>query len=341
MKNHFLTVDEAAELIGSGAVVFVAGSAELMRRLPKGRWIGGTTAYFMTTEGGLASDERLFCTQVTEAANARTAVLPANRLGDLVTGRYAHGFAGIIAPAFSEAHSRYALEAAGLPGLFDQPVFGWVAGTRLPAPDGAKPLVFDGATGEAHEDGLAVLYVALPQTLSVDLDIVNLFVQGDGDVIEFPEGGFTAREARVNGAPVNFAQYVAAKGLDTRLPLVADYAGAMINVSFQEVDQDKGEVRFYAPVTPGVAYRLARPVADYAGSYANACFGQEAAGALSCNCILNYLYADLEGASTGGFIGPVTFGEFAYLLLNQTLSRLVIFSPVSADFRSEMAYVLG
>jgi len=39
----------------------------------------------------------------------------------------------------------------------------------------------------------------------------------------------------------------------------------------------------------------------------------------SCNCILNYLYSELEGRKTDPFVGPITFGEIAYQLLNQTL----------------------
>ncbi|RME83260.1 MAG: hypothetical protein D6785_06920, partial [Planctomycetota bacterium] len=39
----------------------------------------------------------------------------------------------------------------------------------------------------------------------------------------------------------------------------------------------------------------------------------------SCNCILNYLYGKLEGKKTGNITGPMTFGEIAYVLLNQTL----------------------
>ena len=41
--------------------------------------------------------------------------------------------------------------------------------------------------------------------------------------------------------------------------------------------------------------------------------------AFSCNCILNFLYSDLEGKHTGHIIGPMTFGEIGYQLLNQTM----------------------
>jgi len=31
-----------------------------------------------------------------------------------------------------------------------------------------------------------------------------------------------------------------------------------------------------------------------------------------CNCILNYLYGELEGKRTGSFSGPITFREIAF-----------------------------
>ncbi len=46
--------------------------------------------------------------------------------------------------------------------------------------------------------------------------------------------------------------------------------------------------------------------------------------AFSCNCILDDLYSELAGKRTGIFTGPVTFGEIAYQLVNQTLAYLVV-----------------
>jgi hypothetical protein len=43
-----------------------------------------------------------------------------------------------------------------------------------------------------------------------------------------------------------------------------------------------------------------------------------------CNCILNYLYSELEGKKTGEMSSPMTFGEVAYQLLNQTMVYLTI-----------------
>jgi hypothetical protein len=35
--------------------------------------------------------------------------------------------------------------------------------------------------------------------------------------------------------------------------------------------------------------------------------------------VLNYLYASLHGVKTPGALGPFTFGEIAWMLLNQTV----------------------
>lgn len=43
----------------------------------------------------------------------------------------------------------------------------------------------------------------------------------------------------------------------------------------------------------------------------------------NCNCILNYLYADLEHNQIG-FTGAAAFGEIGYNLLNQTFTYLSI-----------------
>ena len=116
--------------------------------------------------------------------------------------------------------------------------------------------------------------------------------------------------------------------LDTKLPLVADYYGALVNISFQGVDETEGEVKFYAPVFTGIRYKHAKPVADYEAAFKacldNQCHLTEDRVVFSCNCILNYLYSELEGKTTTPFVGPITFGEIAYQLLNQTLVFLEV-----------------
>jgi hypothetical protein len=123
----------------------------------------------------------------------------------------------------------------------------------------------------------------------------------------------------------NLAEYLVEKKIDTRLPLVANYSGAMINTSFQDVDKTRKKVSFYAPVFRGVEYKVAAPVADYVTAFESH-LPRSASDtiAFSCNCILNYLYSNLEGKRTGNVTGPITFGEIAYQLLNQTLAYVTV-----------------
>ena len=325
MINEMLSVAEAAARIEAGDVMVVAGAEELLRALPKGKWIGGTTVYFVTDQGGATVRDRLFCSIFPEARGAVPRYLAATDLAQIPAGYAGSGFTMIMIPAFSVAHSDFAVEGAGYPGLFDQPLVGWVTGVHLDELGKRAPLVFDGATGMAHEDGAALLHVELPAGTSADLDILNIFAQGDRKdlTFTFPEGGFSTQRAMVDGRDVDFARYIEENAIDTRLPLVANYAGALVNVSIQSVDTQGGGVKFYAPVVAGVEYRLANALGSYAQAFADGA-GETGAGQYSCNCILNYLYGELEGQRTGNFTGPVTFGEIAYILLNQTLVRLDI-----------------
>lgn len=325
MINEMLSATEAAARIEAGDVMVIAGAEELLRTLPRGKWIGGTTVYFVTDTGGAVVRDRLFCTIFPEASGATPRHLDAGNLPDISSGYASSGFTMIMIPAFSVAHSDFAVEGQTYPGLFDQPLVGWITGVHLDDLGKRAPLVFDGATGEAHEEGAVLLHVALPAGTVVDLDILNIFAQGERRdlTFTFPEGGFSTKTATVEGKEVDFARYIEENSIDTRLPLVANYAGALVNVSIQSVDAGSGEVKFYAPVVAGVEYRLANALGSYSQAFAEGA-GDAGAGQYSCNCILNYLYGELEGQRTGNFTGPVTFGEIAYILLNQTLVRLDI-----------------
>ncbi|MBI3564086.1 MAG: PAS domain S-box protein, partial [Elusimicrobia bacterium] len=155
---------------------------------------------------------------------------------------------------------------------------------------------------------------------------------GDGETLSFPSDGFSSKEVLVDGVARDFVDYVREKGLDARLPLVADRHGAMVNISFQSVGEPGGEVRLYAPVFKGVRYRHARPVGDYVEAFAaRVPEGGGARIAYSCNCILNYVHAGLAGRRTADITGPFTFGEIAYQLLNQTLVYMTIEDTRLAD----------
>jgi hypothetical protein len=325
MKNMLLTVAETAALIETGAILSLAADPDLLASLPKGNWIGGSSVYFLTDTGGAMLRDRVFCTQFSDASDADIQVLSAQTLPNLAQGYAPNGATIVLIPAFSPAHEEFALGSQTYAGLFNQPLMGWIAGVHLDDVGRKAAQVFNGRTGQSHQAEAVAMYLTLPNTAQASIDIVNLFQPGasDSPSFQFETSGFGASTAKVNGQSVNLTQYIEENALDIRLPLVADYGGAMVNVAIRAVDATAGQVSFFAPVVAGVTYRQARPVADYAASFAQETQGA-GAGEYACNCILNYVYGELEGKTTGAFTGPATFGEIAYMLLNQTLVRLDI-----------------
>lgn len=326
-------VEELSGRIRRGGRFFLAGDEAVLRRLPKGCWVGGTIPYFMAENGGLMARDRVFATEIPSfAAAADIRVYDAQSLFGVYREAPANGFSLIAIPARSRTHRSFALNALHYDSFAARPLIGWISGAPLTELGKTTPKVFDGRDGRALEDAAVVMHVRLPRGKTAEVGLVNLFEPGDGDVLTFTADGFGAKEVLVAGARRDFVEYAREKGLDTRLPLVADCNGAMVNVSFQGVDEASGEMKFYAPVFKGVPYRHARPVGDYVKAFAAQL--PEGIGprlAYSCNCILNYVHAGLEGRSTAGITGPFTFGEIAYQLLNQTLVYLTISDARLAD----------
>jgi hypothetical protein len=142
----------------------------------------------------------------------------------------------------------------------------------------------------------------------------------------FGSDGVSPENIIVDGEMHNFYDYIITCKIDTKLPLVADYYGTKINVSFNDIDKDKRKVTLGTPVLCGIRYKHAKYVADYIKEFQKTLLFDASAAydniIFSCNCFLNYMYSKLDGKKTDPFYGPVTFGEIAYQLLNQTLVYL-------------------
>ena len=326
-------VEELSARIRRGERFFLAGDEAVLRRLPKGCWIGGTIPYFMTEDGGLMTRDRIFATEIPAfATDADIRVHDAQSLFGVYREAPANGFSLIVIPAQSRTHLSFALNALHYDSFASRPLIGWVSGVPLPELGKTTPKVFDGRDGGVFEDAAVVMHVCLPRGKTAEVGLINIFAPGDGDVLTFTSDGFGAKEVLVGGVRRDFADYAREIRLDTRLPLVADCNGALVNVCFQGVDADSGEMKFYAPVFKGVEYRHARPVGDYVQAFSSQVpEGIDSRIVYSCNCIMNYLHADLDGRRTPGFTGPFTFGEIAYQLLNQTLVYLTISDTRLAD----------
>ncbi len=324
MSTHGLgTVLQIYRMIKAGRVLLLAGDEALLTQLPPGRWVGATSAHFMTATGGMTSRTLIFYTDITEHAQAvEIHHFDIDEMRMIAAKYPANGFAVVIVPGLSPFMTRFAQEVPDYPGVFDAPLIGWMSGVHIADIGRKAPKTFAG-TPHAAADRAAVMYVTLAPAYMAHLNILNLFAPDKGPAITFPEAGFAAGDCLIDGKPENLVRYIAAHQIDTRLPLVADQNGAMVNVSIRAIDTKRESLQFFAPVFPTMVYHFAKPVLEYPAAFNNACAETQMADTVcSCNCILNFLYAGLAGKSSGHFIGPMTFGEIAYTVLNQTLAYL-------------------
>jgi hypothetical protein len=317
-----ITFDEASKLINNGKLLHVSGNEGLLKKLPKGNWIGGSTEYFMTAEGGKVSGELLFVTEFPYTQfNVKT--YTASNIDKIAADAFDNGFTVVIVPFDSAVHKEYAQNAAGFEGMFMKNLTGWVAGVNL-GKAGQTPTVVNGFSGEAYVDNAVAMHIQVPDDKTVSISIINIFTQDESSpVIEFTTEGFSVEKCLIDGKETVFADYIAQNGIDTKLPLVGNYSGSGINISFKSIEG--GVVNFYAPVFSGIKYRMANKISNYEQEFHNQLEGHmEEESVFSCNCILNFLYGELEGKNIEVFNGPITFGEIAYQLVNQTLVYVTV-----------------
>jgi tetratricopeptide (TPR) repeat protein len=299
----------------------VSGDERLLAQLPRGNWVGGTIPYLMTEEqGGLTTRDLLLVHQLPrdERVAARVAVYDAKTIAHITEDAPRNGYTVLMIPAFSEVHLTYGKDAPGYKDLFSHPIVGWITGIDLKDQGEAVPKVFNGKTGEVFTDKALACHLSLPAGKAAAVEIVNIFERSDGPDIRFESDGFSVTDCWIDGKQTNFARWLTENEVDTRLPLIANYGGALINVSIQSVDEAAGKVALYAPVFKGRTYRRAKPLPDYVQAFRSATAGVSRDAPFACNCILNFLYGRLEGAHVG-LPGPFTFGEIAFQLLNQTM----------------------
>ena len=320
----FFTLEETKKIISEGRVLHIAADDSLLKQLPKGKWIAGTTPYFITDEGGVLCKDKLFVNKIDLAEDCKVEVHDKNSVLNVTGNAYENGMIFMVIPFASEVAAHYSKEAPNSDSILMTPIIGWISGFDLSGTGKAK--VYDGTTGTAYENEAVALHICLPDDKSASIGVVNIFnFDEKNSKIEFFENTLTVQKCLVDGKKVYFSNYLTENKIDTKLPLVADYNGVLINTSIKDVSVENKAVELYAPVFEGKEYYFANVVSDYAASFNSALKDlSEVKPIFSCNCILNYLYGELEGKSTLPFTGPVTFGEIAYQLLNQTLAYVEI-----------------
>lgn len=322
----FVNLNEAIRLIQEDRILHIAADESLLKQLPKGKWIAGTTPYFITEKGGITCKDRLFINEITCAVDYKTVVYDKSNILNITKDAYHNGISFLVMPFASDVAVFYAKEAPNSNDLFMNPTVGWISGFDLSTNSKAK--VYDGVTGVSYGDKAVALHICLPDDKMASLGIVNIFSINENDAkIEFTEDALSVTKCLVDGKEVILSDYLAENKIDTQLPLVADYNSVLVNVSIKSISEENKTVDFYAPVFAGKEYRFARSVSNYAASFNEHLQEfKDVKPIFSCNCILNYLYGELDGKATPPFAGPVTFGEVAYQLLNQTLVYAEIIS---------------
>lgn len=326
MKKVLLTPIETAHLIGTGKVLGLAGDEALLDQMPKGNWIGGTVPYFIGENGGVECHDKIYVS-VFEGVNPSDIQIRNYSEGDIqliAKDAPENGFTFLVLPAATDINLEFATNSRDYEDMFVKPIVGWVSGVKLSDLGTIKPKVYNGRTKQKFDDMGAAIHAKLPANKQAVIKILNLFKQGVGDVIQFPDAGFSVTKCFVNGKPMMFADYLEETQYDKRLPLVANYHGAHINCAIQAVDPVSKSVSFYAPVFPEAEYRQSSAIGDYVKQYEVTTSNLKDDPVFCCNCILNYLYGELEGRKTGAWTGPFTFGEIGYQLLNQTMVYLEI-----------------
>jgi len=322
--NDLVPLSDARALIEAGAYLMIAGRPEALASLPRGNWIGGTTPYVMTERGGcVIANDQVFLTDFSGIGQAEVKVYDCEELELISQDAPRNGFALTIIPFQSRCHERFAAKANTYPTAYLKPVIGWISGFDLTAEDG-QALVLDGISGQGHQDRAVVLHVEMPSDFTPIINMINLFEPDDEQTFHFEEVSFSPSHILIDGVRTPFADYIRKRAMEHgRLPLVGGFSGAHINASIYRVHGDT--VDLYAPVHPGIPYSFARPVADYAREFRRRFeSGPRDSVLWTCNCILNFVFGELEGKALGSCAGPVTFGEIAHQLVNQTLVEIQV-----------------
>ena len=316
------TLNETSEMINSGKWLHISGNEDLLKKLPSGNWIGGSTEYFMSLDGGIVTDEKLFVAEI-PYDNCKIISYDEKNIESITEDAFENGFTIAILPFDSEVHKVYAAKASGFKGMFAKNVVGWVSGVNL-SKEGQTPIAVNGKTTERSNIKAVALHIQTPGNEVVSIGIVNIFNQNEeSPIIEFSEEGFVIEKCLVNGREFVFADYLSQNNIDTKLPLIGSYFGAGVNVSIKQIED--GKVYTFAPVFKNIKYRFANKISDYAKEFEDHLrHFKNAKAVFSCNCVLNFLYGELEGKQVQRFYGPITFGEIAYQLLNQTLVYVVM-----------------
>jgi hypothetical protein len=327
MESKLYSKQEVIDFINAGRIMMLSGSENALKGLPAGKWIAGSTPYFV--DGiGVYDNDKIFVNDFTIVAkNAKTVSYDVNDIEKIAVNGYDNGITLVCIPIDSEVYYSFANNSMRYEDIFKNPVVGFIAATKLEDYGKAKPYVADGADGKLDSEKAVVLYVELPEFLSARTEIENFdTIDEETPEIIFPKDGFVQSDCTIDGKPGNIADFfenVVKPKLGGYTQMITSQNGALINRDTKIVDTKKGETTFFSPIYAGDKYHLVKNGKDYLKMF-NDSLSARRSDVVACFSCVSYFFG---GNFTGKPVvknGNYAFGEIAYQLLNKTIVTLEI-----------------
>ncbi len=333
MNNKLYNKESVVKLIEEGHVMLLSGSDKTLAGLPKGKWVAGTTPYFMDGVGKV-DEENIFVDDFTDIAkDAKIEVFDSNNIHEIAKKGYANGFIVMSLPIDTDIYFEFSTNSLEYEDIYNNPVVGFVACCNFNDYGNfgqLKTFVGSGLDGQLYPDKAVALYVELPDNMAARAEIINLdTIDESTSKVVFPKTSFFQSDCTIDGKPGNIADYfenvvkpkMGGKGYTQ---MITSQNGALINRDTKVVDIKKGEVSFFSPAYEGDEYYLVKPGTDYLKLFNEAIKSKGDSNIAACFSCISYFFGGSFEGRTICQNGCYAFGEIAFQLLNKTIVTLEI-----------------
>lgn len=326
MKNQLYSKAEVIEFIKQGRVMHLCGSEEMLKDLPKGKWIAGMTPYFMDSVGKICKNKIYVDDFSYIAEDVKIVAMDEDDIHNVAKNNtFGNGFIMMILPLESPVYYTFSNHSLEYEDIYNNPVVGYVSSCLLDEYGKVKPKVAIGTDPVLTSDKAAVMYVKVSDRLRVRAEIMNFdTIDESTPSLKFPKTSFVQSDCLIDGKPGNIAEYLwsVKKKLGHYPQLITSQNGALVNRDIKSVDLEKGVASFFSPAYENDLYYLVKPNSNYLRAFNDAL--KTKSDVIACfSCTSYFLLGDFEYRSIN-YNGVYTFGEIGYQLLNKTIVTLEI-----------------
>jgi len=327
MENRLYSKEEVINFINAGRTMLLSGSEKALSGLPKGKWIGGTTPYFMDGVGKVDEDKIFVDDFTLIAKNAKLEVFDSSNIQNIAKKGYDNGFIVMTVPIDSQVYFDFSDHSLEYDNIYDNPLVGFVSCCKFEDFGNVKTYSVSGLDGKLVDDKAVALYVELPKHLAARCEIMNFdTIDETTSKVVFPKTSFKQSDCLIDGKPGNISEYfenVVKPKIGGYTQMITSQNGALINRDPRVVDTKTGETSFFSPVYAGDEYYLVKPGSDYFKMFNDNLKAKQSDVVTCLSCISYYFGGNFENRSICKN-GVYAFGEIAYQLLNKTIVTLEI-----------------